>query len=93
MNQLPKHHIDTSVIVEPENTEEGISFYTPKDTSKLLKEIKSADARIANADREILACASEDRAYALVTIDKELLNNKRLEALLGIKIMHPKDLL
>lgn len=144
---LPKHHIDTSVIVEPENTKEGIQckrylqklgynytgvlsfpvlselftilasiedfngrydflesilatiksrsimFYSPKNTIMLLREIKLAEARIGNADREILACASEDKSYALVTLDKDMLNNKKLESLLRIKILHPKDLL
>ena len=144
---LPMHHIDTSIVVEPENTDDGrlckrylqkvnynykgtlsfpvlselfailasiedfngrydflesilatiksrsIMFYSPKDTSRLLGEIKLAEARIGNADREILACASEDKSYALVTLDKDMLNNKKLESLLRIKILHPKDLL
>ena len=143
---LPKRHIDTSVIVEPESTKEGrqckrylqklgynytgvlsfpvlselfvilasiedfnerydflesilatiksrsIMFYSPKDISMLLREIKLAEARIGNTDQEILACVSEDKSYALVTLDKDMLNNKKLESLLRIKILHPKDL-
>ena len=144
---MPKHHIDTSVIVEPENTDEGrqckrylqkvnynykgvlpfpvlselflifassedfnarydfaepllgtikarcIDFYSPKDIACILNKIRIADSRIGSTDREILACAVEDNADALITIDKEMLNNRRLENLLGIKIIHPKDLL
>lgn len=141
-----KHHIDTSVIVEPENTEDGryckrylqklnyiysgvlsfpvpselfvimqsfddfndrydflepllamirvrrIVFYASKDISALLNSIKSAERRISPVDREILACASEDEAHALVTLDKDMVNNKALERILGIKILHPKEL-
>ena len=70
-----------------------IDFYSPKDIAELLSKIKIADNRIGSTDREILACAAEDNADALITIDKEMLNNRRLEELLRMKIIHPKDLL
>lgn len=145
--KLPKHHIDTSVIIEPENTEDGrfckrylqkinynyagvlsfpvlselfliiqsfdnfsnrydllenlltlikvrkIEFYAPKDIGTLLNIIKKTENRISYIDVEILACASEDKAKVLVTLDKNMINNKNLEKMLGTKILHPKDLL
>ncbi|MBI2578101.1 MAG: type II toxin-antitoxin system VapC family toxin [Candidatus Aenigmarchaeota archaeon] len=145
--QFPKHHIDTSVIIEPENTEDGrfckrylqklnynytgilsfpvlseifvilnsledfnerydfiepllamvksrnIEFYAPKDIGNLLNSIKSTEKRIGFVDSEIVACAAEDKADALITLDRDLINNKNLEKLLRIRILHPKDLL
>lgn len=70
-----------------------VEFYSPKDIGSRLNAIKATEGRIDNLDREILACASEDRAYVLVTLDKDMINNKALESLLKIKILHPKDLL
>jgi len=144
---LPRHHVDTSVLVEPPNTEDGrfctryrqklnynykgvlsfpvlselfiiinslenfndrydfleplltliktknVGFYAPKNIGNLLNEIKTADNRIAHTDREIMACASEDKSYALITLDEDMLNNKKLELLLKIKILHLKELL
>jgi predicted nucleic acid-binding protein len=146
-NNLPRHHIDTSVIIEPENTDDGrlckrylqklnynysgvlsfpvlselflilqslddfnsrydflepllktikirkIAFYCPRDIGNLLNEIKNNDRRIDNTDRQILACASEDKAVSLITLDKDMLYNKNLEGLLEIKILHPQDFL
>lgn len=145
MNSVPKHHIDTSVIVEPERTDDGryckrylqkinynfegtlsfpvlselflilasiedfnerydflepllalikrLHFYAPKDIGNILNRITTVDSRIDDTDRFILACGSEDKASALITLDKDMLNNKKLELLLGMKILHPKDLL
>ncbi len=144
---LPKHHIDTSVLIEPEKTEDGrlcrrylqklnynyagvlsfpvlseifviisnledfnqiwdflepllatiklrkMEFYSPKDTGTILNDIQKADERIGSIDREILASAFEDKADALITLDRELIKNKTLEKLLRIKIVHPKDML
>ncbi len=143
----PKQHIDTSVLIEPENTEDGrfckrylqkvnynytgvLSFpvlselflivqglndfndrydflepllamikirnmqlYAQVDIGTILNSIRIADNRISPIDREILACASEDAAQALVTLDKDMLHNKNLEKTLRIRILHPKDLL
>ena len=71
----------------------SIQFYAPKDIGTLLNKIKSAENRIDQLDREILACASEDKAHSLITLDKDMINNRNLERLLGIRILHPKDLL
>jgi len=144
---LTLHHIDTSVILEPESTENGkycakylqlvgykyrgilsfpvlselfvtilkqlesrdrydlldlidktikirkMEFYSPDNVSELLQRIKTIDNRIDSLDREIVACAKENNAQILVTLDKNLINNKILERELGIKIRHPKDLL
>lgn len=70
-----------------------IKFYAPKDIETLLNNIKIAERRIYHVDREILACAYEDKAQALVTLDREMINNRNLERMLKIKILHPRDLL
>ena len=144
---LPKHHIDTSVLIEPQRTEEGrqckkylqklnynysgilsfpvlselflfmqafedfndrydfiepilweiklrrITFYSPVDIGDILNKIKITDNRIDPLDREILASASEDKVHALITLDRNMINNKKVENLLGIRILHPRDLL
>jgi len=145
--QLPLHHIDTSVILEPSTTDNGrccrrylqkvgynytgklslavfgeilvsiistevyndmhdfldvfahllrirnISLYTPRNIGQTLNKILELDTRVGPTDREILACAIEDNAVNLVTLDKDLIGNKRLEKEFGIRIVHPKDLL
>lgn len=55
--------------------------------------INNIDSRLEQADRLILASASEDRADYLVTLDKKLIRNEKLEKEFNIKIRHPKDLL
>jgi len=145
---MQKHHIDTSVIVEPEKTEDGrhcqkylnkerdyiqgvvslpvlgelyllllrmnniekmyafqeniihltrihkLSFYTPTiENIKIQKFISVIDNRIDAIDREILACAIEDKASYLVTLDKKLIGNKKIVSAFNIKICHPRDLL
>lgn len=144
---LPLHHIDTSVILEPDNTEDGrycrrylqkvgynymgklsfpvlselfvtllkfqnysdkrdlfdtidtiisvrkIVFYSPEDICGIVDKIKKIDTRIEKVDGEIVACSIEDKASTLVTLDKDLLHNERIENAFGIKIRHPKDLL
>ena len=142
-----KHHIDTSVLVEPENTEDGrickrylqkinynfygvlsfpvlgelfmilskfedfndrydfiesvlatirsrdIKFYAARNIGNLLNNIEAIDSRIDYTDMEIMACACEDACHSLVTLDKDMLNNKKLETFLGIKILHPREFL
>ena len=144
---LPKHHLDTSVLIEPQKTEEGrqckkylqkldynysgilsfpvlselflfihsfenfndrydfiepilweiklrnIKFYSHKNIGNILNKIKITDSRIDPIDREILACASEDEADVLITLDNKIIGNKNLEKALRIKILHPKNLL
>ncbi len=144
---LPLHHIDTSILLEPVNADDGrycrrylqrlgynyrgkvsfpalselmivileletfnkrydlletivnlikvrkIGFYSPLDVGKLLDKIKEVDRRIFPLDREIVACAIEDKAFALVTLDKNLIKNQKLEQEFKIEILHPKNLL
>ncbi len=144
---LSLHHIDTSIILEPEKTEDGrycrrylhlvgnryraaisfpvmsefllaitkmknardrydlldiftdlinvkrIIFYAPKDIGELLTKIRDFDKRIEPTDREIVACGIEHGYDTIVTLDKELIHNEKLESELGIKIRHPKELL
>ena len=144
---LPLHHIDTSILLEVENTENGrfcqrylqkigskyrgsislpvigevllnilslktihekyvlleiadslisirkIKFYIPLDISETLTKIKSLDSRIEPTDAMIFACAVEDNVNTLVTLDKNLIHNEKLEKEFGIKIKHPRELL
>lgn len=63
-----------------------------KATDKVATKIEGIDSRIDQADRLLLACASEDGADYFVTLDKKLIGNGKLEKELNIKIRHPKDL-
>lgn len=147
LQRLPLHHIDTSVILEPEKTENGracrrylqkvgynfrgkISFSilgeimlnimsledyseqhnaldlfqkfikvrevglcVQKRTEETIRRIREVDARIDRIDAEILACAVEDEAQVLVTLDTKLIHNSRIENEFGIDIRHPSELL
>lgn len=143
---MVKHHIDTSVFLESQTTEDGrycrkylqkvgrnyegvvsfpvlselfivllnldyveshdtldsfnhtfrvrkIGLYSPKNIENILGTIRKFDKRIDALDREILACAIENNADSLVTLDKKLTGNKILETNLRIRLLHPKDLL
>ena len=71
-----------------------ISFYTPtKNIIKIQERITELDRRIDTIDREILACSIEDKADYLITLDKDLIRNKKIETEFKIRICHPKDLL
>ena len=63
-----------------------------KTIDEVATKIKSIDSRTDQADRLILACASEDKSDYLVTLDRKLIGNEKLEKELNIKIRHPKDL-
>jgi|SRR3989338_1792389 len=143
----PRHHIDTSVILESEKTIDGrfcrryllklphnyngvfsspvmselmismltlkefekrhrfldiltnvmengkIEVYMPQNIGELLTKIKDIDSRLQPTDIEIVACAVENEALNLITLDKKLIGNKTLEREFGLKISHPKDLL
>ncbi len=65
----------------------------PKTIDEVATKIKNIDSRIEQADRLILASASEDNADYFVTIDTKLIGNEKLEKELNIKIRHPKDLI
>lgn len=146
-SHLPKHHIDTSVIIEPSRTSDGrfcrkyiqrldynyrgiisspvlselmismlklsdsqkrhafldvlenlvntrkVEFYTPVDIHETASQIEDADERIGPTDIDIIACALENKALNLVTLDRKLIGNKAIESGFGLKIMHPKELL
>lgn len=145
--KLPLHHIDTSIVLEPEKTEDGrncrrylqkvgynyrgkisfpalselfitilrltkyedkrdlfdaidktifvrkIEFCSPLDTCDTIEKIKGLDERVKSTDREIVACAVEDKAVVLVTLDANLTRNEKIEKEFGIEIRHPKELL
>ncbi|MCK4730531.1 MAG: PIN domain-containing protein [Candidatus Aenigmarchaeota archaeon] len=69
----------------------GVSFYTLKNLI-LPHELTTIDKRVNGTDALILACAVEEKAV-LVTLDKDLLNNKKIEGKYKIKIRHPKELI
>lgn len=70
-----------------------IEFYSPIDTCNIIEKIKKIDERIKSIDREIVACAVEDKAVVLVSLDTDLIHNEKIEKEFGIKIRHPKELL
>ena len=51
------------------------------------------DSRLDPTDIDIVACAVENDALNLVTIDKKLVGNKSVEEEFGLRITHPKELL
>ncbi|MCK4730532.1 MAG: PIN domain-containing protein [Candidatus Aenigmarchaeota archaeon] len=75
--------------------EKSINFFVPSNKSKIGKiteEILSLDRRLEFTDASIVACAIEDKTI-LVTLDKDLLHNKKIEEQYNIKIRHPKELI
>ena len=144
---LQLHHIDTSIILEPKGTENGmycrkylqkvgynyrgvlsfpvlselfsvvlllqkyeermtlfetindivkareIKFYSPKKTETIISKIKEIDRRLDPLDVEILACAIENKASVLVTLDDKMLASTKIQDSFKIRINHPKDLL
>ena len=70
-----------------------VGFYMPEDMHEISKRIKEIDQRLEPTDTDIVACAIENNAMNLVTLDKKLIGNKAIEREFGLKILHPKDLL
>lgn len=70
-----------------------IEIYMPQNIGRLLIRIKEIDSRLDPADIEIVACAIENNAMNLVTLDRNLTGNKAIEREFGLKILHPKELL
>jgi len=68
-----------------------INFYTPKLLS-LPDKIMNLDNRIIYTDASIVACAIEEKAI-LVTLDNDLLHNKKIEQEYHIKIKSPEDVI
>ncbi len=69
-----------------------IEFYTHIDINKTTYRIKEIDTRLQPTDIDIIACAIEDGANNLVTIDRKLIGNTAIEKEFGLKIVHPKQL-
>lgn len=67
-----------------------IKFHVLKNVSLKIR-VKELDARINSTDSSILACAIEDNSI-LVTLDNNLLHNKKIEEQYKVKIKHPKEL-
>ncbi len=143
---LPLHHIDTNILLEPGNTENGkfcqkylqkvgynfrskvslpvlgelilkiinlnsateryvaldaisgwifnqkIDFYVPRNIGEGTSKVKILDSRVKETDAQIYACSVEDNAITLVTLDEDLVSNKKLENEFGVRILHPKEL-
>ena len=70
-----------------------IEIFTPVENSDVIKRIKEIDTRIESTDASIVACAVEDKANNLVTLDKKLIGNRSIEREFGLRISHPKDLI
>jgi len=83
--------LDTFDLINSIIKEKRISFYSPKDISEIEKRIKEIDITLDSLDRQILACAIENKV-TLVTIDSRLLRNEKIQKEFGIKIKHPKEL-
>ena len=70
-----------------------IEFYIPVGIRDIAAKIKEMDTRLEPTDIDIVACAIENKAINLVTIDAKLIGNKSIEREFGLKIVHPKQLL
>lgn len=68
-----------------------IEFYSAKRIGKLMEELHDLDSRLEPTDIQIIACAIEDKADVLVTLDKNLIDHKYIQEKYGLKISHPKD--
>ena len=87
-----KRHAFLDVLLNLVNIRK-VGFYTPVSIHEISKKIKEIDQRLSPTDIDIVACAIEDKAVNLVTLDKKLIGNKTIEREFGLKILHPKDLL
>lgn len=70
-----------------------VGFYVPEYIHEISKRIKSIDQRLEPTDIDIVACAIENNALNLVTLDRNLIGNRAIEREFGLRICHPKDLL
>lgn len=69
-----------------------ISIYVPEEIGELIQKIRKLDTRIIEIDAHIVACAVEDKALTLATLDKELLHNDKIEKEFNLEIKHPDEL-
>ena len=70
-----------------------LEFYAPENIYETAIKIKKLDTRLKTLDTDIIACAIEDKAVNLVTLDQKLIGHRSIEAEFGLKIIHPRDLL
>ena len=70
-----------------------VDFYTPQRIGRLLEEIAELDTRLEPHDIMIIACAIEDGASRLVTLDKKLIHHVSIENKYKLKIVHPRELI
>ena len=70
-----------------------INFYSPKKIETIISKIKEIERRLDPLDTEILACAIENKASVLVTLDDNMLKSTNVQNLFKMRISHPKDLL
>ncbi len=87
-----KRHAFLDFLIDLKNAR-NMEFYMPIDIHSIATRIKEIDTRLDPADIDIAACAIEDKAVNLVTLDKKLIGNKAIEKEFGLKIMHPQQLL
>ncbi len=70
-----------------------IALYSQKNIGEFLIKIMNLDNRIEPTDAEILACGIESGCGTLVTLDKDLIHNQKLESEFCVRIRHPMELL
>ena len=87
-----KAHAFLAFLMDMKNAR-NIEFYTPIDIHIIATRIKEVDDRLDPTDIDIVACAIENKAANLVTLDKDLIENIAIEKEFGLKIMHPKRFL
>lgn len=74
-------------------TARKIDIYTPIEIGDIHRKIREIDTRLNPTDIDIVACAIEDGAKNLVTLDKDLIGNRTIESEFRLRISHPRDLL
>lgn len=70
----------------------SIDSYVPSHFGARIEEVHKFDRRLHPTDVQIVACAIEAKAGALVTIDSVLLQANKLQEHFGIQMVHPKEL-
>ncbi len=87
-----KQHVFLDFLVSLKTTRK-IGIYTPVEIRDIARKIKETDTRLDSTDVDMVACAVEDGANNLVTLDKSLIGNKAIENEFKLRVVHPKDLL
>ncbi len=87
-----KAHAFLDFLIDLKNAR-NIEFYTPINIHNTATRIKEIDTRLDPTDVDIVACAIENNAVNLITLDRKLIGNRAIEEEFGLKIMHPQHLL